>query len=73
MLTTLGVPQKSQVELPKVCSALVIRHELVCSSWQGRYTHNMIFKIRHGTVAQSAERPSKVPVWWNSTDVGSNH
>ena len=25
-----------------------------------------------GAVAQSVERPSKVPVWCNSTDVGSN-
>ena len=28
---------------------------------------------RWGAVAQSVERPSKVPVWCNSTDVGSNH
>ena len=26
-----------------------------------------------GSVAQSVERPSKVPVWCNSPDVGSNH
>ena len=26
----------------------------------------------HGIVAQSVERPSKVPDWCNSTDVGSN-
>ena len=26
-----------------------------------------------GAVAQLVERPSKVPVWCNSTDVGSNH
>ena len=29
--------------------------------------------ISHGAVAQSVEPPSKVPVWCNSTDVGSNH
>ena len=26
-----------------------------------------------GAVAQSVEGPSKVPVWCNSADVGSNH
>ena len=26
-----------------------------------------------GAIAQSVERPSKVPVWRNSTGVGSNH
>ena len=34
-----------------------------------------VSKIRqpcHGAVAQSVERPSKVPVWCNSTDVGLN-
>ena len=26
-----------------------------------------------GAIAKSVERPLKVPVWCNSTDVGSNH
>ena len=26
-----------------------------------------------GAVAQLVERPSKVPIWCNSTDLGSNH
>ena len=30
----------------------------------------MDFKKCHGAVAQSEERPLKVPVWCNSTDVG---
>ena len=26
-----------------------------------------------GAIAQLVERPSKVPVWYHSTDLGSNH
>ena len=33
----------------------------------------MFFSPRGGTVAQSVEHPSKVPVWCNSTDMSSNH
>ena len=30
----------------------------------------LLCKLKH---AQSVERPSKVPFWCNSTDMGSNH
>ena len=46
---------------------------LACLTICTKVTHNEICQLSRGAVAYSEERPSKDPVWCNSTDVGSNH
>ena len=62
----------------------VIKHKPVCSCPDGyigspttsctlrKSFDKHLSKRGRGTVAQSVEHPSNVPVWFNFTDVGSN-